>query len=166
MGGSNRYGALQYWGRAISAHPLFSGPLAGPAHKLVSSNILFYFMHQFRNGNAFYFRCWQLGPVMVTEGESYRVLSQEQGTARHPGILHQPSEKTGPVQVKNSRVKIPIIKKCFGVDGIIIQRRPGPFLDGFCTHLEQSTYATFSNNVQPSSELTASCQTCLHHVED
>ena len=57
--------------------PLFSGPLAGRAHKLVSSNILFYFMHQFRNGNAFYFRCWQLGLVLVTEGESYRVLSQD-----------------------------------------------------------------------------------------
>ena len=29
--------------------------------------------------------------------------------------------------------------------------------------LSHSTYAT-TNNVQPSSELTASCQTCLHHV--
>ena len=35
----------------------------------------------------------------------------------------------------------------------------------FCTHLQQSRYAT-SNYVQPRSELIACCQTCQHHVED
>ena len=40
-----------------------------------------------------------------------------------------------------------------------------PFLNGFCTHLKQRTYAT-TNYAQSSSELTASFQTCLYHVEN
>ena len=39
-----------------------------------------------------------------------------------------------------------------------------PFLNGFCTHPQQSTYAT-TNYVQSSSEVTASCPACLPHVE-
>ena len=58
----------------------------------------------------------QLGPVSSYRGRVFQsdepgFYVELHGTARHPGILEQPSERTVPEQVKNSRLKIPHIKK-------------------------------------------------------